>query len=119
MKEKCLKLLKAAKENIILTICVIVIFIIIALIIVAFAYIIGNENNAISEGTIVDKHYTAAHSYTSYNYYNGKSFPQQKYDPERYSFTIRGENNGKTVDYVFNVPESEYSKYDIGDYYRR
>lgn len=54
-----------------------------------------NESNKISYGTVVSKDYT----------------------PESFTITIEGEKDGKVVEYTFNVPESEYTMYEVGDWY--
>lgn len=54
-----------------------------------------NESNKISQGTVVSKSYT----------------------PESFAITIEGEKDGKIVEYTFNVPESEYVMYNVGDWY--
>lgn len=76
---------------------------------VSFAVIkfVKNESNKISEGIVVDKHY-------SFKVYNGKLFL-----PERYELEIQGDKDGETVEYWFEVTESEYNSYEIGDYYKR
>lgn len=56
---------------------------------------IKNESNKISQGTVVSKDYT----------------------PESFTITIEGEKDGKVVEYTFNVPESEYTMYEVGDWY--
>lgn len=80
---------------------------------------VKNAHNAISEGTIIDKDYNAAQTYTEYHFFDGKTIPQAKYIPARYVFTIKGNKNGETVEYTFVVSESEYVKYKVGDYYKK
>ena len=66
---------------------------------------IKNESNKISQGTVVSKDYTPARA--SSNSYTAESF----------TITIEGEKDGKVVEYTFNVPESEYAMYNVGDWY--
>ena len=40
-----------------------------------------------------------------------------RYHPAECSLTISGEKNGKYVEYTFDVPESEYVMYNVGDHY--
>lgn len=70
---------------------------------------IANELNKISEGTVVDKSYSAPYTSTS----DGVS----KYHAASCKLTISGEKNGKYVEYTFEVPEAEYVMYNIGDHY--
>lgn len=70
---------------------------------------IANELNKISEGTVVDKTYSAPYTSTS----DGVS----KYHAASCTLTISGEKNGKYVEYTFEVPEAEYVMYNIGDHY--
>ena len=70
-----------------------------------------NHANKINHGEIVSKSYTAA-----YSTYDGESLDHW-YHPQRCELTIRGEKNGKTVEYTFCVPEAEYVMYEIGDWY--
>lgn len=66
-----------------------------------------NEKNKISEGTVVDRTYESG-----YMTDNGYVHPKCK-------LTIEGEKNGKLVQYTFEVPESEYAQYQVGDHYPR
>lgn len=72
---------------------------------------IDNENNRISEGTVVDRHYTAG-----YTTVGTKDMPP-RYVPPHCTLTISGEKNGEYVEYTFDVPEVEYAMYHIGDHY--
>lgn len=76
---------------------------------------IQNEMNAITNGIIVDRDYTAG--YTSYS--SNKSSGHMYSYPPTYRFTIEGEKGGKTVQYTFEVTEEEYHRYKIGDWYER
>lgn len=81
---------------------------------------VSNAANKIDEGVIIDKKYRASYVTTTYYRTNDNiSIPISTKHPESYSFTIQGDKNGKTVEYTFNVPESEYNSYDIGDYYKK
>lgn len=64
---------------------------------------IKNESNKISQGTVVSK------SMSSPN-------PNPCIKPS-FTITIEGEKDGKSVEYTFNVPESEYVMYNVGDWY--
>ena len=97
-------------DNIIDVIIGIVIVIILAVCLVSC---IINYNNKITTGIVVDKDYSAAH--TSVRYYDDKA--HTVYVPERCTLTIEGEKEGKIVQYTFEVPESEYVQYKIGDNY--
>jgi len=92
---------------------------ILALLVVSIISNVINASNKIDEGVIVDKNYHA--SYVSYTYSDSKDttirIPYTV--PESYSFTIRGEKNGESVEYTFSVMEDEYPQYNIGDYYKR
>ncbi len=72
---------------------------------------IDNENNRISEGTVVDRHYTAGYTTVASN--NSPA----RYIPPRCTLTISGEKNGEYVEYTFEVPEVEYAQYHVGDHY--
>lgn len=78
---------------------------------------VDNANNEISEGVVIDKDYSAAHTLITYTYANGIRIPHTQYYPESFTLTIRGTKSGETVEYRFEVPESEYERYNIGDYY--
>ena len=97
-------------------------FIILAILLVvicAIIFAVKNDANKINEGVVVDKHYRS--EYVSYTYSgsgdNKISIPYIV--PESYTLTIQGEKNGEPVEYYFNVPEQEYFKYNIGDYYKK
>lgn len=72
---------------------------------------IGNEKNRISEGTVVDRNYTAG-----YTTIGSKNSPP-RYIPPRCTLTISGEKDGEYVEYTFEVPEAEYAQYHVGDHY--
>ncbi len=67
---------------------------------VCIASIVSNEHNKIDSGVVVDKDYWS----------KGNSCPS-------YALTIKGEKNGKTVEYRFHCSEKEYNSYNIGDKY--
>jgi hypothetical protein len=72
---------------------------------------IDNEQNRISEGTVVDRQYTAG--YTTV----GTKDSPPRYVPPHCTLTISGEKNGEYVEYTFEVPEVEYAQYHVGDHY--
>ena len=61
--------------------------------------------NKINSGVIVDKEYSSGFYSTDY------------WVPPSHSLTIRGEKNGKVVEYTFEVDEATYNKYNIGQSY--
>lgn len=79
--------------------------IIITIIASALFFGITNGLNKIDHGVVIDKEYHAG--YSTYRHYH----------PEEFTITIQGEKKGKVVEYTFNVPESEYEVYKIGDWY--
>ena len=85
--------------------------IITAISVIAVIAICVNESHRISEGTVVDRNYTAG--YTSVA---TKDRPAT-YHPSRCTLTISGTKDGEYVEYTFEVPEAEYAKYNIGDHY--
>lgn len=95
-----INMLKWLKDNIEVILAVLVLGSVVATMLgVVTAAVISNENNKISEGIVVDRHYTAG------------------YHSSRCTLTIRGTKNGEEVEYTFEVPESEYVLYNIGDHY--
>ena len=81
----------------------------IALLIICIAIPIINYHNKIDSGIVVDKHHTKAHTTPT-------RFGMVHHS-ESYELTIKGEKNGKTVEYTFGCSEDEYDSYDIGDKY--
>lgn len=73
---------------------------------------LANERNRISEGTVVHKEYTNGYTSGGMN-----ANDPARYHPPSCSLTIAGEKNGKYVEYTFDVPESEYVMYSVGDHY--
>lgn len=61
--------------------------------------------NKINSGVIVDKEYSSGFYSADY------------WVPPSHSLTIRGEKNGKVVEYTFEVDEATYNKYNIGQSY--
>lgn len=90
-----------------------------ALIILVVALVCGisNANNRITEGVVVDKRYHAAYTTTTYTGSKDNRIAIPKHHPERYVFTIEGNKDGKTVQYTFDVTETQYEQYSIGDYF--
>lgn len=66
---------------------------------------ITQSRNKINSGVIIDKEYTSGFYSTDY------------WVPPSHSLTIRGEKNGKIVEYTFEVDEATYGKYNIGESY--
>ena len=91
-------------------------FVVIVLVILVGAFtvwaILANERNRISEGTVVHKEYTNGYTTGGMN-----ANDPARYHPPSCSLTIAGEKNGKYVEYTFDVPESEYVMYSVGDHY--
>ena len=110
-KEMKIKLKKAwnyFRDNLMEIIVVLVIISVLGVIVFAC---LKNESNRISEGTVVDKNYTSA--WTS----AGSENSPPRYHPAECTLTISGEKNGEYVEYTFDVPESEYVMYNVGDHY--
>lgn len=78
----------------------------------------ANSRNKITEGVVIDKDYHSAYTTITYIHSDDMTIPVSQYYPERFVLTIRGSKNGETVDYWFEVSETEYEKYSIGDYYK-
>ena len=96
------------KDHIVEFIVLLIITVIMVFIIIAACV---NESHRISEGTVVDRHYTAG--YTTV----GTNDKSPVYHPPEYTLTISGMKDGEEVEYTFDVPEVEYVKYNIGDHY--
>lgn len=83
-----------------------------------FGYIHYYIHNYIDEGFVVDKDYDPAYtSIVNHSNGNGGTYFQYVYYPESYQFKLEREKDGETVSCWISVPESEYEKYNIGDYY--
>lgn len=105
-------MLKWLKANIVEVILALVLGSVVATMLgVATVLVISNENNKISEGIVVDRYYRSG--YTTM----GTNNSQPVYHSSRCTLTIRGTKNGEEVEYTFEVPESEYVLYNIGDHY--
>ena len=83
----------------------IVIIAIIAVLLIIGIGAITQSRNKINSGVIIDKEYTSGFYSTDY------------WVPPSHSLTIRGEKNGKIVEYTFEVDEATYGKYNIGESY--
>lgn len=80
----------------------------VAVIVVLIVCIVGwiaNGHNKIDSGIVIDKHHKPP------------TRVGKVYYPASYTLTIKGEKNGKTVEYRFECSEEEYDSYDIGDKY--
>ncbi len=78
-----------------------------------------NENNRISEGTVIDKHYSNAYTTVVYTKAGDTKIPQEVYHPESYNLEIQGEKNEEIVTYWFECTAEEYQQYSIGDHYKK
>lgn len=77
----------------------------------------NNANNRITEGFVIDKQYRAAYTTTTYSGIGENRIAIPHRHPERYIFTIEGDKDGETVQYTFDVTETQYEQYSIGDYF--
>lgn len=73
----------------------------------------ANENNRVSSGIVIEKDYNAA--YTTIQHIN--QIPMYLHHDEAWYFVIQGEKNEKTVEYRFEVDETTFNKYNVGDKY--
>lgn len=80
---------------------------------------VENENNRISEGTVIDKGYSNAYTTVVYTEVGDTKIPHNVYHPESYQLEIQGEKDEKIVTYWFECTAEEYQQYKIGDYYRK
>ena len=83
----------------------IVIIAIVAVLLIIGIGAITYSRNKINSGVIVDKEYSSGFYSTDY------------WVPPSRRLTIRGEKNGKVVEYTFEVDEATYGKYNIGESY--
>jgi ATP/ADP translocase len=114
MKGKMITMIKKLKRtlddcDVGIMICNILMVVLFALMIICIASWIINEHNKIDSGIVIDKHHTRAHTTPT-------RFGMIRHS-ESYKLTIKGEKNGKTVEYTFDCSEEEYDSYDIGDEY--
>lgn len=110
--------MKLDKEEIIIRIFIVFIIALMVAFIGAGVYgAIQNEKNAIPAGTIVEKYYRPERIESTTNSKTGHT--SVTYHPAIYRFQLRGEKNEVMVDYWTDVPEEDYFKYRIGDWYVR
>lgn len=102
-------------DNIDLLIPRIVIIVVFGIIIAVVAGICANNANKIDEGYIIDKTYNASSTHYSSDKNGGHLYSY----PAQYFFTIQGRKDGKEVEYTFEVTQTEYESYKIGDWYKR
>lgn len=104
---------------IIATILAIIMIFLIGLIALVIIASVKNENNRISEGTVIDKRHDSACTTITYINVGGGLIPQNIHHPESYNLKIQGEKNEEIVTYWFECTAEEYQQYKIGDYYRK
>ena len=110
--------MKWGKEEIIMRIVIVfVVALMIALIGAGVYGAIQNEKNAIPAGTIVEKYHQPERIESTTNAKTGHTSITRH--PAIYRFQLRGEKNEVMVDYWTDVPEEDYFKYRIGDWYVR
>lgn len=104
-------------------ITVIAAIIILSVIALICYYVHEHLSYGAKEGIIIDKQYSPAHTYTTYNntYVNRNSIsmPIQHYSAERYCFIIQKEVKRKLKSVDVNVTQEEFNNYNIGDYFKR
>jgi len=106
------------KEEIIVRIFIVFVIALMVAFIGAGVYgAIQNEKNAISAGTIVEKYHQPERIESTTNSKTGQT--SIRHHPAIYRFQLRGEKNEVMVDYWTDVPEEDYFKYKIGDWYVR
>ena len=93
----------------------IVMAVIVLVMIVAIISIVANESNRISEGIVIDKHYTSG--YTRYSSDDKSSSLIS--EPPQYHLLLSGNKNGKAVEYWCEVTEDEYNSVKIGEFFKR
>ena len=103
MKTKTQRMLRKMSDN---WLNILIVSVIIIVLVVILVTSLSNYRNKITEGTVVDKSFHPAYTDTEHGYHG-----------PRCSLTISGEKNGRYVEYMFDVPESEYVLYNIGDHY--
>lgn len=110
--------MKLDKEEIIIRIFIVFIIALMVAFIGAGVYgAIQNEKNAIPAGTIVEKYRRPERIESTTNSKTGHTSITRH--PAIYRFQLRGEKNEVKVDYWTDVPEEDYFKYRIGDWYVR
>lgn len=102
--------------EIIVTSCIIFLFILMAILIGAG---IKNESNRIAEGEVIDKDYTAAYVTHRYSKVGDRNILYSDYHPESYRLKIKGRKGDEIVEYWFECTAEEYQQHKIGDYYRK
>ena len=93
------------------TIAIILIVALAIALIVAAA--VMNEKNRISSGEVIDKQVEAGYS----DFHASSKAASAHSRDTAYYLLIRGEKDGKTVEYWREVSADEYSRYEIGDWY--
>ena len=110
--------MKLDKEEIIIRIFIVFIIALMVAFIGAGVYgAIQNEKNAIPAGTIVEKYHQLERIESTTNAKTGHTSVTHR--PAIYRFQLRGEKDEVMVDYWTDVPEEDYFKYRIGDWYVR
>lgn len=71
--------------------------------------LINESRNRLAEGEVVDKQVYAG--YADFNGKHGTAWATSYY------LQIRGDKNGEIVTYWREVSESEYNRYNVGDWY--
>lgn len=106
------------KEEIIIRIFIVFVIALMVALIGAGVYgAIQNEKNAIPAGIIVEKYHQPERIESTTNAKTGHT--SVTHHPAIYRFQLRGEKDEVMVDYWTDVPEEDYFKYRIGDWYVR
>lgn len=114
-----MRVLEWISEHAVKIIIAIVMMIVTGVIAIAIIALVENENNRISEGVVIDKHYSNAYTTVEYIKVGDTTIPQNVYHPESYKLEIQGEKDGEIVTYWFECTAEEYQQYKIGDYCRK
>lgn len=110
--------MKWDKEEIIIHIFIVFVVALMIVLIGAGVYgAIQNEKNAIPAGTIVEKYHQPERIESTIIPKTGHASVTRH--PAIYRFQLRGEKDEVMVDYWTDVPEEDYFKYRIGDWYVR
>lgn len=91
--------------------------VIVTMMVLAVVCVIQNGKNRIEEGVVLAKSFTPGGTHVQYG--AGGEIQGIYSTPDKYAIKLRGEKDGKEVEYWMTCTEEEYESRRVGDYFKR
>lgn len=90
---------------------------VVTMMVLGVVWTIQNGKNRIEEGVVLAKSFTPGGTHVQYG--AGGKIQGIYSTPDKYAIKLRGEKDGKEVEYWMTCTEEEYERCQVGDYFKR